>query len=104
MNQPRKEITTWREISKLVSLIPPQFEFAFDAIIMVSPSGIIPAGMLAAVMGINEVHLARVEFSSQADLENAKLLTWPNVTQFPDEERLADKKILVVIMPGERGV
>ena len=55
MDQSRKEIITWRELSKLVSLIIPQFETVFDSIIMISPSGVIPGGMISAAAGIKEI-------------------------------------------------
>ena len=64
MNELRKEIISWREVSKLVSLIIPQFETVFDSILMVSPSGVIPAGILAAAAGISELLIAKVEFPS----------------------------------------
>ncbi len=96
MEHPRKEIVSWREVSKLVSLIIPQFEIVFDSIIMVSPNGVIPAGMVAAAAGIHELQIAQVAFPPEADLEHSKLLSWPTFVQFPDEEQIMGKKILVV--------
>jgi hypoxanthine phosphoribosyltransferase len=96
MGQSRKEIISWREVSKLVSLIIPQFESVFDAIIMISPSGIIPAGMISAAAGIDELLIAQVEFPPEADQEKSKLFTWPSFIHFPDDEILLDKKVLVV--------
>jgi len=96
MNELRKEIITWQEVSKLVSLIVPQFEYIFDSIIMVSPSGVIPAGMLAAAADISELQVAQVEFPPESDLEPSKLFSWPTFTQFPDDILLQDKKVLVV--------
>jgi hypoxanthine phosphoribosyltransferase len=96
MDQLRKEIISWREVSKLVSLIIPQFEFAFDAMVMVSPSGVIPGGMLAAAAGITDLQIAKVEFPPEADQEHAKLFSWPTFILFPDEEWFLDKKVLVV--------
>lgn len=96
MDQPRKEIISWREVNKLVSLIPPQFETEFDAIIMVTPNGIIPGGILAAAAGIDDLHIAKVEFPPEADLERAKLFSWPTFTYFPEPEWLEGRKVLVV--------
>jgi hypoxanthine phosphoribosyltransferase len=96
MNQSRKEIISWNEVSKLVSLIVNQFETVFDVIIMVSPSGIIPAGMLSFAAGINEILIAQVKFPPEADQEKSKLFTWPSFIQFPEEELLLDNKVLVV--------
>lgn len=96
MGQPRKEIISWREVSQLISQILPQFETEFDAVIMLSPGGIIPTGMLAAAAGIEEIYLAQVDFPSETDLEEAKLFTWPKVTQFPADAPLEGKKVLVM--------
>jgi hypoxanthine phosphoribosyltransferase len=96
MDDLRKEIITWQEVSKLVSLIVPQFEMVFDMIMMVSPSGVIPGGMLAAAAGISELQIAQVEFPPKPDQEHSKLFTWPTFIQFPEEENLIDKKVLVV--------
>ena len=96
MNELRKEIISWQEVSKLVSLIVPQFEIVFDNILMVSPSGVIPAGMLAAASGISELQVAKVDFPPDSDLEPSKLFSWPTFTHFPDDELLLDKKVLVV--------
>ena len=96
MDQPRKEIISYREVSKLITQILPQFETEFNAIIMISPGGIIPTGMMAAAAGIEEIYLAQVQFPSEADLEEAKLFTWPKVSQFPADAPLADKRVLVM--------
>lgn len=96
MDQPRKEIISWREVNKLVSLLPPQFDTEFDSIIMVTPNGIIPGGMLAATTGIEDLHIAKVEFPPEADLNKTKLFSWPTFNQFPESELLEGKMILVV--------
>ena len=96
MDHPRKEIISWLEVSKLISQILPQFEDEFETIVMISPSGVIPAGMVAAAAGIQDIYLARVDFPPETDLEKAKLFSWPNFTQFPDQELLLEKKVLVV--------
>lgn len=96
MNELRKEIISWREVSKLASLIVPQFETVFDSILMVSPSGVIPGGILAAASGISELLIAKVEFPPDSDLEPTKLFSWPTFIYFPDDDLLRDKKVLVV--------
>jgi hypoxanthine phosphoribosyltransferase len=96
MNELRKEIITWQEVSKLVSLIIPQFEIVFDVILMVSPSGVIPAGILAAGAGITDLQLAQVEFPPGSEFEPSKLITWPTFLQFPADDLVLDKNVLVV--------
>lgn len=98
MNQPRKEFISWREVYKIVSQIPEQFTTEFNSIIMISPKGVIPAGILAAATGIDDLFIAKVEFppESEADLEKAKLFSWPTFKLFPEPEHLEGKDILVV--------
>jgi hypoxanthine phosphoribosyltransferase len=96
MDQPRKEIISWREVYKLVNLLPPQFETEFDSIIMIVPNGIIPGGILASSTGIDDLHIAKVEFPPEADLKKTKLFAWPTFNLFPENERLEGRKVLVV--------
>ena len=96
MNETRKEIISWQEVSKLVSLIVPQFETDFDSIVMVSPSGVIPAGILASAAGISDLQIAQVEFSPGNEMEPSKLFSWPSFLHFPEDEILLQKKVLVV--------
>jgi len=96
MDQPRKEIISWREVSKLISLIIPQFETVFELLIMLSPGGVIPAGMLAAAAGIEELLIAQVKFPPTAELDKSKLLSWPSFDHFPEDALLLEKNVLVV--------
>jgi hypoxanthine phosphoribosyltransferase len=98
MDQSRKEFISWREVYKVVSLIPEQFTTEFDSIIMVSPKGIIPAGILAAATGIDDLFVAKVEFPPEleADMKKAKLFSWPTFKLFPEPEQLEGKQVLVV--------
>jgi hypoxanthine phosphoribosyltransferase len=96
MNEHRKEIISWQEVSILVSLIVPQFEFEFDSIVMVSPSGVIPAGIIAATAAISDLQVAQVEFPSNTDLKPSKLFSWPTFLHFPEDDLILDKKVLVV--------
>lgn len=96
MKDPRKEIITWREVSKLVSLIVPQFDIVFDSIVIVSPSGVIPAGILSAAAGISDMLVAQVEFPPESELEQSKLFSWPSFLHFPEDELLSEKNVLVV--------
>lgn len=96
MEQPRKEIISWQEVNILVSLLPPQFETEFDTIIMISPNGIIPGGILAASTGIDDLYIAKADFPPKGDLEQAKLFSWPTFILFPENQQLEGKKVLVV--------
>ncbi|MFO8035420.1 MAG: hypothetical protein R6U57_02175 [Anaerolineales bacterium] len=96
MVQPRQELISWEEVGKLVFHLIDQFQTEFEAIIMISPSGVIPAGMLASAMGLKQLLIAQVDFPPDPDQEKSKLLTWPDFILFPEEENLMDRNILVV--------
>jgi len=96
MNQQRREIISWEEVEKLISILSDQFETGFESMILVAPRGVIPGGMLAAALGLDTVLLAQVEFPPDPDQDKSKLLSWPNFIQFPEEDYLTDKNILVV--------
>lgn len=96
MEQPRQELISWEEVGKLVFHLKEQFQTEFETIIMISPSGVIPAGLLASAMGITELLIAQVKFPPDPDQEKSKLLTWPDFILFPEDENLLYRNILVV--------
>jgi hypoxanthine phosphoribosyltransferase len=92
----RPEILSWADVDKLIDHLIPQFETEFDAMVIVTRGGIIPGGLLAEAMQIQDVLTASVDFPADIDRENSKLLAWPNFHQFPAERLLEGKRILVV--------
>jgi len=96
MNQPRQELISWEEVGRLVFHLIDQFQSEFEAMIMISPCGVIPGGLLSSAMGLKELLIAQVEFPPDPDQEKSKLLTWPDFKVFPEEEHLCDRNILVV--------
>lgn len=96
MEQERQELISWVEVEKLISHLLPQLETEFDLIVAISPSGLVPSGMLASAMGLEKVLTAQVEFLSMPDKDTSKLLSWPNIVHFPEEEYLEGQNVLVV--------
>ncbi len=97
----RREALTWEEVDKLIDHLAPQFEREFDAMVLITRGGIVPGGMMAEAMGIREVLTAAVDFPAEAEMEAQKLiepslLHWPKFLQFPDEDLLRGKYVLVV--------
>jgi hypothetical protein len=92
----RKELLTWAEVQQLVEHLIPQFDTEFDAMMIVTRGGIVPGGLLCEALDIEDVLTAAVDFPYEAEMEAAKLLAWPKFIQFPVEEQLRGKKILVV--------
>ncbi|HNT24143.1 MAG TPA: phosphoribosyltransferase family protein [Anaerolineales bacterium] len=96
MAQMRREVLKWQEIDKLIDHLLPQFEGEFDAMILITRGGVIPGGMLAEAMGITNILTAAVDFPAEVAREKAGLFAWPRFIQFPSDDLLNGKRVLVV--------
>ncbi|MEK6221831.1 MAG: phosphoribosyltransferase family protein [Chloroflexota bacterium] len=92
----RREMVSWEEIEKLIDSLTVQFEREFPAMVIITRGGIIPGGMLAEAMGITDILTAAVDFPAQMANEKTNLLVWPQFIQFPDNDRLEGRHVLVV--------
>jgi len=94
----RREAITWQDVDKLIDHLIPQFEVEFDAMLMITRGGIIPGGLLAEALKISTILTASVDFPTELKVENdkTKLLVWPKFLQFPEDELLRGRRVLVV--------
>ncbi len=92
----RREVITWNEVDHLIDHLLPQFEGEFGAMLMITRGGIIPGGMMSEAMHLDYIYTASVDFPAQIEAEKRKLLAWPKFIQFPSEDLLRGKRILVV--------
>lgn len=92
----RREMVSWEEIDKLIDHLMVQFDQDFEAMVMITRGGIVPGGMLAEAMGITHVLTAAVDFPSQVETKESKLLVWPQFIQFPEDDLLRGRQTLVV--------
>lgn len=92
----RREVLTWSEVDHLIDHLLPQLEGEFSAMLMITRGGIIPGGLMAEAMHLNQILTASVDFPSEMEAQKGKLLAWPQFLQFPDPELLRGKRILVV--------
>jgi hypoxanthine phosphoribosyltransferase len=92
----RRERLTWEDVDRLIGHLIPQFSTGFEAMVLITRGGIVPGGMLAETLRIENVLTASVDFPYEARREAAKLLVWPQFIQFPEESQLARKSVLVV--------
>ena len=96
----RREVLHWDDVDKLIDHLIPQFEHEFDAMVMITRGGIIPGGILAEALQINDIFNAAVDFP--AEIENEKqreknrLLAWPKFLQFPEGSLVRGRRVLVV--------
>lgn len=95
-----KVYLSWYDISRLVDRIVPRVTGRFDALIAITRGGIIPAGLFSERLRIPQVFVASVFFFH----EDEEALDWPIFLQFPDDNLLHDKRILVVDDIWDTGV
>jgi hypothetical protein len=92
----RKELLTWDEVDRLIEHLIPQFETEIEAMVIITRGGIVPGGMLCERLNIEDVLTAAVDFPFEAEQTDAKLLAWPRFIQFPEDERLRGRTVLIV--------
>ena len=88
----REEVVSWTDLEKLVDHLIPQLRGAYDALVLITRGGIVPGGMIAEALDIKHVLTAAVRFP---EVEQ-KLLAWPTFLQFPEDDLLRDRRVLVV--------
>jgi uncharacterized protein len=94
----RRLILTWQDVDKLIDILIPQFETEFDVMVMVTRGGLVPGGMLAEAMHVNDIVTASVDFPAEmtASDSNQRLAAWPKFIMFPEDALLRGRKVLVV--------
>lgn len=96
----RREVLTWSDIDRLIDHLIPQFEGEFDAMLMITRGGLVPGGMLAEALKMPIILTAAVDFPAEMELEQekarARLRMWPKFVQFPEDDVLRGRRILVV--------
>lgn len=96
MQERRHEVISWDEVDRLINHLIPQFDVEFEAMVIITRGGIIPGGMLCESLDIENVMTAAVDFPFEAEREEPKLLAWPRFIQFPAEDQLNDRHVLIV--------
>lgn len=97
----RQEVLTWNDIDLLIDHLVPQFDIIFDAMILITRGGIIPGGLIAEALDIEEILTASIDFPVESQTgDNAenphKFLALPQFIQFPAESVLCEKRILIM--------
>lgn len=88
----RQEVLTWQDIDKLIDELLPQMSGTFDSMLMITRGGLVPGGMLAEALDIRHVLTAAVRFPAIEE----KMLAWPTFLQFPEDELLRGRRVLIV--------
>lgn len=94
----RREVLTWSDVDKLIDYLVPQIHGRFDSMLIITRGGIVPGGMLAEALNITYILTASIRFPADfpgMQPEQAKYAI-PEFIQFPADELLEDRRILVV--------
>jgi len=94
----RREVLTWSDVDKLVDYLAPQIHGRFDSMLIVTRGGMVPGGMLAEALNITYILTASIRFPADFPglaTEQAKYAI-PEFIQFPDNELLEGRRVLVV--------
>ena len=94
--QMRRELVTWKEVERLVDHLIDQFDYEFQTMVLITRGGVIPGGMLAETMDIKEILTAAVDFPAEMENDRENLLVWPQFLQFPANDLLRGRRVLVV--------
>ncbi|MEK7682788.1 MAG: phosphoribosyltransferase [Chloroflexota bacterium] len=92
----RTELISWEEVSQLIEHLVPQFEIEFDAMVIITRGGIVPGGMLCEALNILDVLTAAVAFPFEIQSTGSALYAWPAFIQFPEDDQLRGRQVLVV--------
>jgi hypoxanthine phosphoribosyltransferase len=92
----RRELISWDEVNRLIDHLLPQFVTEFDAMVIITRGGIVPGGLLCEALDLEDVLTAAVDFPFEMERQSAKLLAWPKFIQFPDDDQLSGREILIV--------
>lgn len=92
---PKQKTLTWRDVDMLIDHLLPQLNGPYDALLLITRGGIIPGGLIGEALDVRHILTASVRFST--DLNSAaRMFAWPEFIQFPQEELLESKRILIV--------
>lgn len=91
----RHEVLTWEDVDKIIDILMPRLQTfgPFDAMVMITRGGVIPGGLLAEALNIQNLLTAAVDFPAT---QEAGLMAWPIFLQFPNDDLLLGRNTLIV--------
>ena len=93
MSKKKKIYLSWAEVDDLIgSLISRLQVYNYDVVIAITRGGIIPGGIIAEQLAIQQVLVASVDFYEDESHE----FDWPVFMQFPADSFLRGKLALIV--------
>ncbi|GAB4274848.1 MAG: phosphoribosyltransferase family protein [Candidatus Promineifilaceae bacterium] len=96
----RREVLTWSDVDKLIDYLVPQIQGRYDSMLIITRGGIVPGGMLAEALNITYILTASVRFPADFpgiyESPAAAKYAIPEFIQFPDDDLIEGRRILVV--------
>ena len=103
----RREVLTWTDVDKLIDYLTPQIRGRYDSMVIVTRGGLIPGGMLAEALNITYILAASVRFPADFPSLGRRVMheryAVPEFIQFPDDDLIEGRRILVVDDVWTRG-
>jgi uncharacterized protein len=93
----RNEMLSWADVDKLIDILLPQLKAAgsMDALLLVTRGGLIPGGLIGEALDISYTLIAAVHFPLELS-RTAQLAAMPQFLQFPGDDLLANRRVLIV--------
>ncbi|MCO5188805.1 MAG: phosphoribosyltransferase [Anaerolineae bacterium] len=102
----RREILSWSDVDKLVDYLIPQIHGRFDSMVIITRGGIVPGGMLMK-HSTSRTMWPLPSFSGGlywlGGIHPEQRFAVPEFLQFPDDDLLVDRRVLVVDDVWTRG-
>ncbi|HXG25564.1 MAG TPA: phosphoribosyltransferase family protein [Candidatus Binatia bacterium] len=87
-----KDVVDWAKLETLVKQLAEQVRGEYDVMLCITRGGLVPAGMLAYLLGIRDILVAAVAFYD----EHGQVADQPMFFQFPSDPLLHGKRVLIV--------
>ncbi len=92
MTEPEIHVVTWDELDDLVKQLAEKVRGEYDVMLAITRGALVPAGMLAYLLGIRNILVAAVAYYDDAGHRAEQ----PTFLQFPADPLLSGKRVLIV--------
>ena len=87
-----RDIVGWDDLERLVKALAAQVGTDFDVMLAITRGALVPAGMLAYLLGMRDILVAAVAYYD----DHGRPRDQPVFLQFPADPQLLDKRVLIV--------
>ena len=88
----QRDVVDWPRLEELVKQLADQVRGEYDVMLAVTRGGLVPAGMLAYLLGIRDILVAAVDYYD----DHGRPREQPMFLQFPADPLLDGKRVLIV--------